>query len=93
MKTVLGSSWIGLLKRYDQELSLRYPAQIIDRYEQILRVMAKEANKRGQYREIAQLLKHVQSLPGGAVSVQGLVSFFRAAYRTRRAMMEELNGI
>lgn len=93
LKTVLGSSWISLLKRYDRELSLWYPAQIIDRYEQILRVMAKEANKRGQYREIAQLLKHVQSLPGGAVSVQGLVSFFRAAYRTRRAMMEELIGI
>lgn len=82
-----------LIKTYEPYLLSNFPAEIIKLYEQVCLNYAFRANSRGDYHELASMLKHVQKLDGGNQIVTKLLTSFREIYKRRPAMMDELKSL
>ena len=83
----------GLIKTYEPFLFPKYQIEIIGLYERVCNNYAAKANSRGDYHELASMLKHVQKLDGGKQIVTKLLTSFREIYKRRPAMMDELKSL
>lgn len=84
---------IHLLRKYDLMLTDRYQEQVLEKYSELLREMARTTSNRGYYREIAEFISYVSRLPGGWPIAGELLELFQRTYRNRRAMMDELRRV
>lgn len=84
---------IHLLRKYDLILIDRYQEQVLEKYSELLREMARTTSNRGYYREIAEFISYVSRLPGGWPIAGELLELFQRTYRNRRAMMDELRRV
>lgn len=82
-----------LIKTYETYLLPKFPAEIMGLYERVCENYAVRANARGDYHELASMLKHVQKLDGGKQIVTKLLTTFREIYKRRPAMMDELKNL
>lgn len=82
-----------LIKTYEVYLLPKFPAEIMKLYEQVCLNYAFRANSRGDYHELASMLKQVQKLNGGKPVVTKLLTTFREIYKRRPAMMDELKNM
>ncbi len=82
-----------LIKTYESLLLPEFPAEILKLYDQVCQSYAAQANARGDYHELASMLKHVQKLEGGKPLVTRLLTTFREVYKRRPAMMDELKNL
>ena len=82
-----------LIKTYESILFPKFPEELIQLYEQTCLNFAFRTNSRGDYKELASMLKQVQKLEGGKPVVTKLVSTFRETYKRRPAMMDELRNL
>ena len=82
-----------LIKTYEPFLLPEFHIEIIGLYERVCEKFAARANARGDYHELASMLKHVQKLDGGKQIVTKLLTSFREIYKRRPAMMDELKSL
>jgi hypothetical protein len=82
-----------LIKTYESYLLPKFPVEIMNLYEQVCINYAFRANNRGDYHELASMLKQVQKLEGGKPVVTKLLTSFREIYKRRPAMMDELKNM
>ena len=85
-------------------LAALYPfeADLVDRYpERVLRLYLDDLEKyrrypgggRGDYKQLADRLRHVQALPGGAEPVHAFVAELCELYPRKRALRDELSRV
>lgn len=82
-----------LIKTYETYLLPKFPAEITKLYERVCENFAAMSNSRGDYHELASMLKHVQKLEEGKPLVTKLLTSFREIYKRRPAMMDELKNL
>lgn len=82
-----------LIKTYETYLLPKFQAEILNLYERVCEKFAARANARGDYQELASMLKHIQKLEGGKPVVTKLLTSFREIYKRRPAMMDELKRL
>ncbi|MGP1577807.1 MAG: hypothetical protein ACTTH7_10095 [Treponema sp.] len=93
LQLVLKTDGLYYIFKYEDVLKDLAPKEILKRYEAVVREKAAYTSDRTTYHEIADLLKRMQCYPDGKALVQTLILEFRAAYRRRPAMMQELDNI
>ena len=87
---VIGSGSIEIMLKYDKALRPLYNSRLKEAWFHLLDKRMSSPTDRGTYREIIRLLKQLAVYPGGEESVKQLVSKWRAEYRRRSAMLDEL---
>lgn len=78
--------YFGLLKE-------SYPEALLDKFEKEIRIVLKDTQKRGKYREMAQLLRKMKTISGGNMRVADLVADLKKSYPRRSAMIEEFANL
>ncbi len=81
------------LKHYASQLCARYPQETADIFRTTLTQQAAAANCRNDYKRLTSELRALRQYPGGADLIDELVSLWRAQYKRRPAMMEELGKL
>ena len=84
------SDRLDFLDRYAHHLPKEYADRLIGLYICDLRQYAERNMGRDHYTRVAHAMKKMQKLPGGREDAHQLAEEFRAKYKKRRAMMEEL---
>ena len=90
---VLTADGLFEAKKYAAELLPIYPEQVLSKYAREVRSAAQTTSNREQYRELVQTLRYMKDNLNGAATVDEIVVEWKAAYRRRRAMMEELEKL
>lgn len=90
---VLKSNGLYLADKYIDLLLPQYPGEIMSKYTDEVNKLARMANSREMYKQLVTILRHILNFPGGEEQVSEIVSQWRAQYKRRRAMMEELDKI
>ena len=93
LQLVLQKPGLYLLQRYERELSKQYAKELLGKYTTELQKMAQMASDRNRYRELVRELRRMQNIPGGEQAVAALVQEWRAQYKRRTAMMDELKRL
>ena len=76
--------------QYENILAKLYPKEVLAVYEQYLRSKSTEAWGREAYREWVKQLNHMLDFEGGRAIAVRLADEWKANYKNRKAMMEEL---
>lgn len=79
--------------RYLELLKDRYPKQLLAKYSEEVQCMAKRTADRKAYQQWVQILRTMQTIPGGKEEVTQIVKQWKLAYGNRRAMMDELSRL
>lgn len=89
--TYFAQAWdISGFKHYAKQLCARYPQEVLDIFRASLTKQAAAANCRNDYKYLIRSLRALRQYPGGANLIDELVSLWRAQYKRRPAMQEEL---
>lgn len=84
---------LPLVIRYAAHLQKPYTSQVFAALEARMRTYAEEKMGREHYKRLAEYLRNLKKLEGGNTVVERLVNDFRALYKRRSAMMQELGNI
>lgn len=85
---------LEVTQQYLGELALRYPDELIDLYIPQLEHYAELANNRGQYAELARMMKYITTeIPQGKNRILDLARRLLRQYPFRPAMQGELNKL
>lgn len=93
MKGIEAGGHIDRLMEYEKKLKILYPERCLKVLVKRTEEMAELSNKRQDYRRVAKNLRWMQDYPGGKEKAAELVAGFRAKYKRRRAMMEEIAAL
>lgn len=91
LRSTPSANQLEWLSSYAQHLKKRYSAELIDLYTQQIKSYAQRNIGRNHYEYVARKLMEMKEIEGGKKAIDALVTFFRATYKNRRAMMEILN--
>ncbi|RFM26255.1 hypothetical protein [Deminuibacter soli] len=84
---------LGFVDNYSERLSARFPREILAIYKVALIGYAAQNAGRNHYVIIRNVLKKLQALEGGKDMVKQLVDQLSLQYKTRKAMIEELEKL
>ncbi|MGN1317756.1 MAG: SWIM zinc finger domain-containing protein [Lachnospirales bacterium] len=90
---VIGSSGLYELDKYKSVLIKLYPSEVLKKYKYELEKMAERVADRNHYKEWVLILRDMKKIEGGKEVVNDIVDRWKAIYKKRRAMMEELNKL
>jgi hypothetical protein len=89
---VRGISHLPSVSHYERYLSDKYPAELAEIYEKVIREYLKRVEGRNHYREACRYIKRMIKL-GARRRVNELILYLRREYPKRRALLEELDRI
>ena len=78
------------MDRYSPFLRADYPNEVKAFYVQYLTAAAKQASDRNMYHNLMPYLKRLYEYPGGDETAKTLAESWKAEYKRRPAMMDEL---
>jgi len=90
---VLNSPGIYALQEYEKVLKKEYPEQILGKYKDEVNKMAMHTSDRKHYAHLVSLLRKMQHMKGGVKLVEEIVTEWKAKYKNRPAMMDELRKL
>jgi hypothetical protein len=90
---VASHSGLGYLTKYEKDLKDDYPEKLLNKYCEELKTMVVKADDREKYKDIARLLRKMNTYEGGERIVRRLVEEWRTEYRRRPAFMQELDKV
>lgn len=93
LERVLQSSGMSTLNQYCGVLKEVYPEQLLQKYRDEVNQMASFANDRKRYRELVTVLRDMKGIKGGDKAVEAIAEDWKARYKNRRAMMDELSKL
>jgi len=74
-------------------LKKEYPEQVLVKYQDEVNKMALHTSDRKQYASLVSLLRRMQKMKGGLKVVEQIVADWKAKYKNRPAMMDELRKL
>ena len=83
---------LNTIAQYETHLSGKYTPEVVDLYLNALLEYVKKNVGRNHYKEACRYLRRVIKL-GAREKANELISFFRTEYRSRKALIEELNNV
>lgn len=89
----LDCSGLHILQEYEDILKAQYPKQLLDKYKYELNEMALHTSNRQNYAYLVSLLRRMKQINGGLDVVEQIVADWKAKYRNRPAMMDELRKL
>ena len=90
---VLNSPGLYALQEYEKVLKKEYPEQILGKYRDEVNKMALHTSDRKHYAHLVSLLRKMQHMKGGVKLVEEIVTEWKAKYKNRPAMMDELRKL
>ena len=90
---VLNSPGLYALQEYEKVLKKEYPEQILGKYRDEVNKMAMHTSDRKHYAHLVSLLRKMQHMKGGVKFVEEIVTEWKAKYKNRPAMMDELRKL
>ena len=90
---VLNSPGLYSLQEYEKVLKKEYPEQILGKYKDEVNKMAMHTSDRKHYAHLVSLLRKMQHMKGGVKLVEEIVTEWKAKYKNRPAMMDELRKL
>ena len=90
---VLNSPGLYALQEYEKVLKKEYPEQILGKYKDEVNKMAMHTSNRKHYAHLVSLLRKMQHMKGGVKLVEEIVTEWKAKYKNRPAMMDELRKL
>lgn len=93
LEQVRGFSSFWQLDRYEDVLKPLFPQELLELSASIVRKEAQEVGKRSHYHELVRRLRRMRKYPGGIEVVRTIVAEWKAQYKNRRAMQDELSRL
>ena len=93
IELVLNSQGLYMVMEYEEVLKDIYPKELLNKYENKIKDMARNTSSRAHYREIVSILRRMKKYPMGKEKVAEIVDDWRLRYRNRPAMMDELSKL
>lgn len=90
---VLNSPGLHALQEYEKVLKKEYPEQILGKYKDEVNKMAMHTSDRKHYAHLVSLLRRMQQMKGGRELAEQIAVEWRAKYKNRPAMMDELRKL
>lgn len=90
---VLNSPGLYALQEYEKVLKKEYPEQILGKYKDEVNKMAIHTSDRKHYAHLVSLLRKMQQMKGGVKLVEQVTDEWKAKYKNRPAMMDELRKL
>lgn len=90
---VLNSPGLYALQEYEKVLKKEYPEQILGKYRDEVNKMAMHTSDRKHYAHLVSLLRKMQHMKGGVKLVEQIATEWKAKYKNRPAMMDELRKL
>ena len=90
---VLNSPGLYAMQEYEKVLKKEYPEQILGKYKDEVNKMAMHTSDRKHYAHLVSLLRKMQHMKGGVKLVEEIVTEWKAKYKNRPAMMDELRKL
>lgn len=90
---VLNSPGLYALQEYEKVLKKEYPEEILNKYKNEVNKMAVRTSDRRNYAYLVSLLRKMKQIKGGSKLVEQIVDDWKAKYKNRPAMMEELRKL
>lgn len=90
---VINTQGLYMLIEYQEILKDIYPKELLNKYENTVKVMATNTSGRAHYREIVSILRRMKKYPEGKEKVSEIVNEWKSKYRNRPAMMDELSKL
>ncbi len=90
---VLNSPGLYALQEYEKVLKKEYPEQILGKYKDEVNKMAMHTSDRKHYAHLVSLLRKMQQMKGGVELVEQIATEWKAKYKNRPAMMDELKKL
>ena len=87
---IIQSGSVSAMDRYSPFLRADYPNEIKEFYVQYLTAAAKQASNRNMYYNLMPYLKRLYEYPDGIETAKVLAESWKAEYKRRPAMMDEL---
>ena len=84
------SGSIDALDRYEKVLKKRFPEEVRDMYVRYVQRAAEGAGQRKAYRDLMGYLKKIRRYPDGREIAEKTATVWKATYKRRPAMMDEL---
>lgn len=84
---------LGVLEVYEDLLENDYSSQLLELYASILDEQVKNAKSRSYYKFFASTLRKMKHFKGGQEFVKSFVAKWQEKYKTRYALMEELEKV
>ena len=81
------------VNKYIKILSKLYPDKIPEKYRYELEKMAENVADRQTYQGWVYILRQMKKIKGGNEIVESILEGWKAKYKRRRAMMDELDGL
>jgi hypothetical protein len=88
---VMNAEGLEELERYEEDLRQRYPREILGKYTEELRKLARKRGGRSHYAYLILILGKMRALPGGEDQIIELLDSWRQAFPGRKVMQEEMN--
>ena len=88
---VMNAEGLEELERYEEDLRQRYPREILEKYTEELRKLARKRGGRSHYGYLILILGKMRALPGGEDQIIELLDSWRQAFPGRKVMQEEMN--
>lgn len=93
LDSALKCNGLYLADKYIDILFPLYPDKLSNKYIDEVNKLARMATNREAYKQLVTILRRILKFPDGKNKVSEIVSQWRAQYKRRRAMMEELDKI
>lgn len=90
---VIKNQHIDSIMGYEDVLLPKYTEEVLNTYAAQLDRMATVAGGRKEYQYWVRVLRHMKKIKGGKELVDQIVADWRARYKNRRAMMDELKNL
>lgn len=93
LEYAVGARGLSAAKQYFNELSKAYPRELLEKYRHELSAMVAPVSDRRVYQQLVDILRKMKKISGGEQVVEEIVSEWRRNYKSRRAMMEEMDKL
>lgn len=90
---VIKKQHIDSIMNYEDVLLPKYTEEVLDTYATQLNRMATVAGGRKEYQYWVRILRHMKKIESGKELVNQIVADWKAKYKNRRAMMDELRNL
>lgn len=93
LEYVLHSTGLYAVQQYENILGKEYPEQILMKYKNEVNNMALHTSDRKRYQQLVSLLRRMKEIKGGSGIVDEIAAEWKARYKNRPAMMDELRRL
>lgn len=90
LKEIINSGYVYSLDQYEKVLKKQFPEKVRDAYITYVQRNAERVSDRKRYKELVQYLKKIKKYPDGEKRAKKVAEEWKALYRRRPAMMDEL---